>query len=104
MNQILQHRFALVNDNYYLVFEILKPCYDLISEEAQAKGVQLKISHNCEAFVCADKIRIQTVVINLIQNAINASDAGETVYVDISETGDHEYTICILDKGSGLPS
>ena len=74
----------MVNDNFYLVFDILKPCYDLISEEAEAKGVHLKISFNCEAFVCADKIRIQTVVINLIQNAINASDAGETVYIDIN--------------------
>lgn len=90
-------------DNYYLGFDILKPCVDLLTHEAESMSVKIETQAECEAFVHTDKTRVQCILINLLQNAILVSEPNSRVVVRMEECGPNEYRFTILDEGPGLP-
>lgn len=54
-------------------------------------------------FVQGDSIKIQQVLMNLIDNASEHSPAGSVIYVKIVESEAHHLNLVISDFGSGIP-
>jgi signal transduction histidine kinase len=70
---------------------------------AHARGVRLRCAANDEAMVKADFADLQTVWVNLLQNAIQHSPEGSIVSVKV-DGSDHD-TACVVveDSGTGIP-
>ncbi len=83
--------------------EVVARAFDLYREVAEAKGVALSVAVRHDAVVSADRIRLEQVAANLIDNAIKYTPAGGDVVADI----DFEAARGILrvrDTGAGIPA
>jgi signal transduction histidine kinase len=65
-NLIEQNNFKPVLENFYLCQDIVLPSIGLLKEEAAAKNIQVRHPVDCEAYVLADKTRLQSVIVNLL--------------------------------------
>jgi PAS domain S-box-containing protein len=79
------------------VFDWLHPTFEAI---AKAKGLSLRI-HPSPATVTADRVMLQSVLQNLVSNAINYTDRGQ-ILVEARETL-HAVKIEVCDTGCGIP-
>jgi signal transduction histidine kinase len=82
----------------------------LLSEEASQKGVELRVGGSPEGVFCeADSSQITQVLLNVLKNAVQACDKGDTVELEVKqeEAADHSYAkvvrIDVLDSGPGVP-
>lgn len=70
----------------------------LVSQFQDAQvGLKLQISPD-EPMLYADKPRLEQVVLNLMLNALQASEAGHTVTVNVNSSG----TLKVIDEGCGM--
>ncbi len=81
--------------------EIIAETIDLLQSTAQKKGISLKNTTQTECFVFADKNMINTVVRNLISNALKFTDKNGKITVSSTEK-DNKYIISIKDTGLGI--
>lgn len=85
---------------YNLTNQIYQVIY-LLEESATVKSIKLIFEENKEIIVFADMQMIDTVIRNLITNAIKFSSENETVKIELIE--DEDKAICsIADKGVGM--
>lgn len=68
---------------------------------AQTKGVNVLADLSSEHLVYGDQEQLATAIRNLIENAINYSDEGQTVGVGIKTEGDW-CTVSVKDEGAGI--
>ena len=54
--------------------------------------------------VKADYNRIEQVVTNLLNNAINYSKVNKEITVQLSPTQNNKYKLSVIDKGIGIPA
>jgi signal transduction histidine kinase len=71
---------------------------------AQSRGVQLRCLASEECVVKADPADLQTVWVNLLQNAIQHSPSGSIVSVRVSASGPETASIVFEDSGTGIPT
>jgi signal transduction histidine kinase len=71
---------------------------------AQSRGVKLQCLASDESVVRADPVNLQTVWVNLLQNAIQHSPSGSIVTVRVSPSGPATASIVIEDSGTGIPT
>jgi signal transduction histidine kinase len=71
---------------------------------ARSRGVELRCSANGECIVRADPVDLQTVWVNLLQNAIQHCPAGSTVSVRVSASEPDTASIVVEDSGTGIPA
>jgi signal transduction histidine kinase len=90
--------------------EVVKRVYSLLSEEAGRKGVELQMGECPEALYCeADPGQLTQVILNIVLNAIQACEEGNTVRLDLTrdESRDPSYAkvvrIDVVDSGPGVP-
>ena len=81
---------------------ILKTALELCRSRAENAHVALELDCPEGIAVAADASLLEQAVVNLVDNAIKYSPAGETVRIDGSETGDH-VIIRVRDNGCGIP-
>ncbi|GAC1650443.1 MAG: hypothetical protein NVS4B3_09210 [Gemmatimonadaceae bacterium] len=83
--------------------EVLTDVEALVALQMQAKGVRYE-NRLCDAsaMVLADRDRVAQIIINLLSNALKATQAGGTVttWCDLDETSAH---IRVRDDGIGIP-
>ncbi|MFH0818591.1 MAG: HAMP domain-containing sensor histidine kinase [Patescibacteria group bacterium] len=65
-------------------------------------GMDLKIADGNESIIKGNKPLLQRAIMNLIENAINYSQAGGEIIVKL-ENKDNKQTISIIDNGIGIP-
>jgi two-component system sensor kinase FixL len=59
--------------------------------------------------IVADRIQLQQVVLNLLRNAIEAtdsaplSDASRAITIEATLAGDNQLSLCVADRGPGVP-
>jgi signal transduction histidine kinase len=73
------------------------------SSAAAARGRIELVDHTGELTVMADRVRLERVVGNLLENAIRHSPAGITITVEAMATPSH-VRIAVRDQGPGIPA
>lgn len=82
--------------------KVAEDAMDATRPRAALAGVTLELHVPDEAvYVKADSARMQQVIVNLTQNAINHSESGTRVRVDLRVTGG-KAVISVRDEGAGL--
>jgi signal transduction histidine kinase len=71
---------------------------------AQSRGVELRCLASDESVVRADPVDLQTVWVNLLQNAIQHSPSKSTVTMRVLASGPDTSSIVIEDSGTGIPA
>ncbi len=71
---------------------------------AQSRGVELRFQASDESLVRADPVDLQTVWLNLLQNAIQHSPSESIVSVRVSASGRDTVSVVIEDSGTGIPA
>lgn len=79
-------------------------CVDLVGHKAKQKGVSLEVELDDRATLAAgDPTAILQVLVNLTQNAVDASSRGQTVWIR-SGMADGDVVFEVLDEGPGVPA
>ncbi len=85
------------------VAELLQGARDLCLTNLRHHEVRLRVEQrDPEACVAGDRAALQRVLVNLINNAAEASPPGTTVRVQVARTGDGDTRIAIADEGCGF--
>jgi signal transduction histidine kinase len=71
---------------------------------AQSRSVELQFLANDECVVRASRVDLQTVWVNLLQNAIQHSPPGSTVSLRVSSSDPDFVLIAVEDSGTGIPA
>ena len=83
--------------------ELVENTVDFALPSFKQKGVGLSLEINNEnIFASIDKHKIYQVLLNLLKNALEATNAGKNVYVVLDKIDD-EAIIKIKDEGHGIP-
>lgn len=83
---------------------IVKDTIASFEGQCSAKNLKIKLTHEDKAYmVCADQMRIQQVVYNLIDNAIKFSPNNSDIIVDVSDRSDKVF-VSVKDFGVGISS
>lgn len=94
-------RFTLVKTTIDLLAE-LGDAVLIYTERARRDGVELIYNEpEMVSFFFGDKNRLRQVFINIIDNALKYSDAGDTVTIDVVEENGH-IDIVVSDTGCGI--
>ena len=81
--------------------EVVAGNLNLMQTTAQKKGIHLQTDPNGNLRVYADKNMLDSVLRNLISNAIKFTPSGGSVVVGASERGDHA-EVSVRDNGIGM--
>jgi signal transduction histidine kinase len=83
--------------------EVAERAVDLYHDVADAKGVVLRVTDGTPTAVSGDRVRLEQVAANLIDNAIKYSGRGGEVHVSVD--GDQASArLVIRDSGAGIPA
>jgi len=93
---------SILIEEYDLTKEIksIIKCYEIIKETEEYK-LEVSIPRKC--LVSADKHRINQVMYNLINNAINYTGVDKTVKIQVTDQEEY-YLVEIIDTGKGIKS
>lgn len=87
--------------------DILRPVCDLMATEAHARGVQLRLALGRQREVWADRRMLESILSNLISNAIKHANGGR-VYVGTRFRSGYppgqQLCIEVRDNGTGIPA
>ena len=86
-----------------LISECIAQAQTLVSLDKKNKDMQLEIDCDPEAAILGDSQRLLQVLINLINNARDASQAGGTIVLSVKNMGTH-INISVTDFGIGIPN
>jgi signal transduction histidine kinase len=100
-SRIQSGRFTLIQEKLDIVAE-LSDAVLIFTERAKQEDKKLFYEEPPEiAVIVGDRNRLRQVFINVIDNALKYSDAGDTVTVDATQDGEL-FTIRIADTGCGI--
>ncbi|MEJ2554558.1 MAG: HAMP domain-containing sensor histidine kinase, partial [Gammaproteobacteria bacterium] len=76
----------------------------LVSQEAKRRGIQIDTETDDGLIIEGDARQLQQVLVNLLLNAIQASDRGDHVVVKARQHDASHAMLCVCDEGSGVES
>jgi two-component system, sensor histidine kinase and response regulator len=82
--------------------EKVNDCIDVLSESARKKGILINVSIPGEIEISADNHMFDTIIRNLVSNAIKFTPAGGNISVTAEPGNDHTIDIKIIDSGIGM--
>ena len=82
--------------------EKINDCIDVLSESARKKEIQIIISISSELEIYADNHMFDTIIRNLVSNAIKFTGSGGKVIVEARVREDQSIEIKISDTGIGM--
>lgn len=83
------------------VNKIVVDVYNLMKNIADVKGIQLSIEQQTIKTMMGDADRFKQMLINLVGNAINYSETGDSVCIG-TESFDDEFILWVEDTGVGI--
>jgi signal transduction histidine kinase len=83
--------------------EVLERAVDLYRDVAEGKGVSLTVQSDPGAVVSGDRVRLEQVAANLIDNAIKYTPRGGRVTASVRPAGDRAELV-VEDTGPGIPA
>ncbi|GLP97261.1 AAA-like domain-containing protein [Paraferrimonas sedimenticola] len=107
-NQVEQGRLSLKSKPFSLD-TLADKLVDVIGLRVQAKGLELKLNSPNQLLpnLIGDELRIEQVLINLLTNAIKATEHGQiTLNIQVTEHSANQLLVqfSIIDTGPGLPT
>ncbi len=85
------------------VSQIIADASATVADQLRARDIHLAIDPvEGDTMITADGSRLHQVVVNLVSNAINASDRGATVHIQ-QTAGDNWIEVAVQDNGPGVP-
>lgn len=91
---LISERINLIND--------IKACIILLSEQAKKKNIEISVSIPEEMEVFIDKHMFDTIMRNLVSNAIKFTHEGGKVIVSAENKDDHFVELRVKDSGIGM--
>jgi len=76
--------------------------HQLTADKARAQGVQLAFTNSFNRPLPADRALLQRVLVNLVNNAIDASGEGQTIAISAAENQSGWLTLLVVDPGEGI--
>lgn len=86
------------------VAELVNECTNKFSIKFEQKGVALRTSISGEFSLLGDRFELQTLLNNLVENALRYTDSGGTVELSVAASGPAEFQISVSDNGIGIPA
>ena len=83
--------------------DIVKQVETLLLESARKKGISLTSKIAADYRVYCDANMIQTVLRNLVNNAIKFTGRGGNITLGISPDGENKVRVSVTDTGTGMP-
>ncbi len=83
--------------------EVAARAVELYQDAAEAKGVTLTTGTTGEAMVDGDRVRLEQVAANLLDNAVKYTPAGGRVVVGVAVEGGRAL-LRVSDTGAGIPA
>ena len=80
----------------------VKICVEILSEQARKKGIDISVSIQEEMNVIADRHMLETVIRNLISNAVKFTYKGGKVEISACYKGESSIQMKIVDSGIGM--
>jgi len=71
---------------------------------AEARGIEVRCIAINEAMVKADPEGLQTVWVNLVQNAVQHSPVGSVVFLRVAMSHPDTASVAVEDSGTGIPA
>ncbi len=84
------------------VSEQFETVRDMFAEQFSRRGVTLEVDVT-ESWICGDSSRVQQVLINLVANALQFTEAGGCVSLSAADSGDVT-VLRVADTGTGIPA
>jgi PAS domain S-box-containing protein len=81
---------------------VIKECIEVLSESARKKEIELSFSVPEEMEVFADKHMIETVIRNLVSNALKFTNIGGKVRITVDYKSDKSVEVKVIDSGIGM--
>ncbi len=97
----IQSKVENLNLEKFDINELIKTVIDRFRYLEETKKYIFKYKELKEAYVFADKRKIEQVIYNLIGNAINYIGNDKTIIVNLSKK-DNKYLIEVIDHGKGI--
>jgi len=95
----------LVLDRSLIRFdETVIDCVQLLKHEAQRRKIGMQVNIDGAVEIDADPIKIKSIVLNLLDNAISYNRSGGTVSVHLREIEPQLVQLTISDTGPGIPA
>ena len=95
----------LVLDRKLIRFdETVIDCVQLLKHEAQRRKIGMQVNIDGAVEIDADPIKIKSIVLNLLDNAISYNRSGGTVSVHLREIEPQLVQLTISDTGLGIPA
>ena len=82
--------------------QIITECISTLEESAKVKRIELFVQIDGEQFVIADKNMLQSVIRNLISNAVKFTPNGGKVNISAESSANHMVMISVKDNGIGM--
>lgn len=109
INQIVNEFMFIAKPNEHVHFQptninkLLQSCIVLMEPQAHLKSIKIESDLESGLFLNCDQNQIKQVLINLLQNAIEATDnRGHHIEVTLKEACEKNILILIRDKGCGI--
>jgi two-component system OmpR family sensor kinase len=81
--------------------EVCRKVVDSLANRATSKRIGLSVEETGPVIVSGDSLALERIVLNLVENAIRYSPAGETVTLR-TQTTDKEAVLTVSDTGPGI--
>lgn len=89
-----------ISQQHFMLSEMILECY----QNVLAEGIYtVKVEGDTETEVYADRIRIEQILINFINNAIKYAPESKEITIRIDEVNDM-VKVSVIDKGPGIPA
>lgn len=82
--------------------DIIENNIELLGINAEKKGISVKAGYNDKALVMADENMLNSIIRNLLNNAIKFSPEKSEINISIQESENH-FTVEVRDQGPGIP-
>ncbi|MBT2694263.1 ATP-binding protein [Bacillus sp. ISL-55] len=110
INQIVNEFMFIAKPNENVNFQdtnfskLIRDCIILMEPQANLKSIKMDYEIDREIILNCDRNQMKQVLINLFQNAIEATeDNGQLISVRLDEVGKESVMVTVMDKGCGIP-
>jgi signal transduction histidine kinase len=92
-----------IDHKEFILAEIIEEAVRLVQLTHKSKKMKWKVNCPADLSLVGDKQRLSQVMVNLLTNACDASDAGNTIKI-FAKQQEEDIKVEIVDHGKGIPS